>query len=272
MDRVVRRVRSARDRVPDEQSVYDSNDLRVGRPGFKPTEEIASQRDGVEAVVPTSGTIRYGGGLLTQRPAIDMDALTVACIAMSRIVHGMQCHVIDLEAFLKDRNDIQVRTFTLPTVVLEYPRTEDEQRCPLVVIEQGSEVTYGSSGEVAHLLEDTYDRFFPNTVLRSIASASVELIVTVTLGHKDERRAVRACFERSLLAEPDSEKHARRVVVRENFDQQVRLQLLGSSSPQQTDAQSNRWAYAARVLAEVERVELVGPPPLIEEPRFGLKL
>lgn len=252
--------------------MYNSDGLRVGRPGYVPTEEIASQRDGVEALVPTSGVVRYGGGLLTQRPALDMDALTVACVAMGRLVLGMRCYAVDLEALLKDRNDLQVRAFNLQTVVFEYPRSEDEQRCPFAVIEQGSDVLYGSSGEVAHLLEETHDRYFPNTVLRSIASASVELNVTVMLGHKDERRAVRACFERSLLAEPDSEKHGRRVMVPENFDRQVRLQLLGSSAPQQAEAQSNRWIYSARVLAEVERVELVGPPPLVEVPRFGLTI
>lgn len=269
MATIVRRSRLARDQVPEEDVILSQGGDALPRPGFEPTVEIATQVDGVESQVSTDGSIRYGGGLLTQLPATDLDALTVANIALARLIREMEIFSLDLEAHLQNPSDLQVRAFRFTDVIFEQPRAEDEKKFPVACIEQAGEVLYGSTGETPHLLEDTRDVYRPGTVLRSVASASVELIVTVTLGHKDERRGVRGAFERYLLVEPDSEKFGRRITVREYFDRSVRFQLLGSPVPPMFENQSNRWVYLARILAEVERVMLVRSPTEINVPRFG---
>ena len=269
---IIRRPRLAKDQVPEDDVVLDHQGLAHPRPGFVPSVEIATQVDGVEAQVSTDGSIRYGGGLLTQLPALDFDVLTVANIALSRLILGMEIFSVNLEALLKNPADLQVRTFKITDVIYEYPRAEEEKKTPVATIEQGSEILYGGKGETPHLLEETRDVYLPGTVLRSVSSASVELIVTVTLGHKDERRGVRAAFERYLLTEPDSEKFGRRIVVRECFDRSVRFLLLGSPTPPMLENQQNRWIYLARILAEVERVVLVKSPTEIAVPRRGVSV
>lgn len=266
---IVRRSRPARDQVPEDDVILDHRGYAHPRPGFAPEVEIATQVDRVESQVSTDGSIRYGGGLLTQLPALDLDALTVANIALSRLLSEMEIFSVDLQARIENPADLQARPFKFTDIIYEYPRAEEEKKTPVATIEQGSEVLYGSKGETPHLLEETQNVYLPGTVLRSVASASVELIVTVTLGHKDERRGVRAAFERYLLTEPDSEKFGRRIVVREYFDRSVRFQLLGSPTPPVLENQQNRWIYLARILAEVERVVLVRSPIEIDVPRFG---
>jgi hypothetical protein len=270
MTTITRRARPAKDQVPEDDVVLDHAGYTQPRPGFSPTIEIATQIDGVESQVARDGSIRYGGGLLTQLPALDLDVLTVANIALSRLLYQMEIFSVDLQARIENPADLQARAFKFTDIIYEYPRAEDEKKTPVATIEQGSEVLYGSKGETPHLLEESENVYLPGTVLRSIASASVELIVTVTLGHKDERRGVRAAFERHLLTEPDSEKFGRRIVVREYFDRSVRFQLLGSPAPPVLENQQNRWFYLARILAEVERVVLVRSPVEIDVPRRGV--
>lgn len=269
MPPIVRRARLARDQVPEDDVVLDQQGLAHPPPGYQPDVEIATQVDGVESQVSTAGSIRYGGGLLTQLPVLDLDVLTVANIALSRLLSEMEIFSVDLQARIENPADLQARPFNFTDIIYEYPRAEEEKKTPVATIEQGSEVLYGSKGETPHLLEETQNVYLQGTVLRSVASASVELIVTVTLGHKDERRGVRAAFERHLLAEPDSEKFGRRITVRENFDRMVRFQLLGSPTPPVLENQQNRWIYLARILAEVERVVLVRSPTEIKVPRLG---
>lgn len=264
--------RDARDQIPDEDRVIGVDGLVAPRPGYRPSVEIARQVDRVEATRPVSGVPRYNGGLLTHLPERDLDALTVACIGISREIQAMRYQVIDLMARLENDDDLQVRTCKVEKVVFEYPRQEDEAKVPMALIEQASEVVYDSNGTTPYLLEETADVYYPGTVLRSIASASVELLITIVLAHKDERRAVRTMFESLLLAEPDSEKHGRRIVVPENFDRSVRYQLLGSPVPPTDGAQGNRWFYQARVLAEVERVQLVGSPETIKALRSDVSI
>lgn len=266
---IVRRSRPANDQLQEDDVIRDPRGLARARPGVEPPAEIATQIDGVDALVPVDGSVRYGGGLLTRLPVLDLDVLTVAIIAVARLLQQMEIFSVDLQARLANPSDVQARTFKLTDVIFEYPRAEEEKKTPVATIEQASEVVYGGAEETPFLLEETRDVYLPGTVLRHISNASVELIVTVTLGHKDERRGVRAAFERVLLAEPDREMFGRRITIKEYFDRNVRLALLGSPPPPALENPNNRWIYLARLLAEVQRVQLVESPSEIQEPRFG---
>lgn len=266
---IIRRTRPAHDQIPEDEVILNHQGYAGPRPGFTPVAEIATQVDRVESLVPVDGSIRYGGGLLTQVPALDLDALTVANIAVSRLLQQMEIFSVDLQARLENPADVQARAFKLTDIIYEFPRAEEEKKTPVATIEQATEVVYGGAEETPYLLEDTRDVYRPGTVLRHLSSASVEFIVTVTLGHKDERRGVRAAFERYFLAEPDREMYGRRITVKEYFDRNVRLALLGSPTPPILENQQNRWIYLARISAEVERVQLVESPVEIKVPRLG---
>lgn len=258
-------VRRPADTLPEDRRSYDEKNRKVisSDPGVTTTAVITSGADDVPTLVPAPRrAIESVVEFVPADRARDLDALTAMEIGLGLLLQGIIFTRHDLQA-LMDNNDLQSDDFRLERVIYDWPRQEEDvEPLPSALIHAPGERTYGHQNMGnADLLEETVHVFGRNTVLRKLASVTTELEVTVWSAHKEERRAIVAGLERSLLAEPGDGRSARRVVVEHYFDRVARYDLKTIAyADTAASAQSNRWVLQARIAAEIDRVVLVPTP------------
>lgn len=259
--------RTPRDAVEDPTQADSATAVR--------RHSIATLRDGTEGRYPAPpGRVLEINELVPVGDPRDLPEDTVALIAATRMVERLRFKRIDLDAFIAD-GTVMSSTFELKRVLFEWPRAEDPiEPMPSALIQQtDDETTYAPEGMETQLLEDTLDRYGDGTILRKLGTAAVPLLITVWCAHKEERRAIRAKLVRAAMAEPSDQRWARRVVVPEYYDRVVIFEIQGAAVDDDAeDAQQNHWVLAMRLLARVEIVELVQPPPLMQPPTINLRV
>lgn len=268
---VTRIVRSS---IPEEGRGFDAQGrvIQVGPVGAESV--IVRQLDGTEQIVPTRQDVAaYILPLPVILPAQHLDALAVAQIAVFRVLSGSVYHGLDLAQFV-DNGGVDSREFKLSTVFFDHPAQEQEAQPQITcTLHQGGFLPYDNPGLNTVILEETIDVFLKGTALRRTGTARVPILAEFRTSHNEERRGIRAGLERAFLTEPSDDREGRRVVVKEYFDQEARIQYKGQDQEDDSEtAQSNRRLLAARFEVTLDTVQLVGTPELIESVSIGLNL
>lgn len=262
-------VRIARDSLPEENRGQDAQGLVTPVGLLGPHSAIVRQPDGTlqRAPVPDA-LVAYVNQLPVQQLVRHLDAWTVTQLAAKQVLEGMRFAQVNLERLL-ETNAADGRTFRLQTIIFDWPKFENDLPPPLsATIVQDGEALWDNQSFATELIEETIDVFAKHTALRKIATATIPMNIVVWLAHTEERRAVRAGFERHWLVEPQDDKSGRRIAVPQYFDREVRFDYLGFTQPDNDDlAHRNRWIVEARFSASVDVVTLVGIPERFQEIR-----
>lgn len=239
-----------------------------------PTSTIQTGPDGVEKRRPASTTsLTHLGKLTPVNLESHIDVTAAMQIAVYNVLTPMVMYKQDLTA-LVDTGGVSSGVFAWKEVVFDFPEPgKQEQPIPSAVILPNTETTYGYQSLETSLLEDTIDAYAPGTVLRKIATASQSLAVYTLSAHKEERRAIKAAFERTFLTEPDDDQQGRRVVVSQYYDRETRI-TFRSMDYQDTSAsdQANKFVSVALFDTTSDVVMLVKRPELVQVPVHSLDL
>ena len=255
-------------RVPQDTIPEDE---RIG-PVASIGSTISTERDGVEKRRPHPSTSHtYLGVLEDVTPERHLDTVSVCQIALYRLLHDLEMHRKNLEAFLESA-DLQTSSFRFKRIVIDWPRDEDDVTpMPSAVLVSDGAVTYANAGFGTSIIEETADVYGEGTVLRRQSFATLRIVVYMLFPHKEERRAAHAAIERNLLTEPDDDENFRKVVVPEYYDRTVRIMCKDLARPDgSAEAKTNEWELQAAFDCEVEVVKLVKVPARIQQPRVGL--
>lgn len=191
-------------------------------------------------------------------------------LALARALQGMTPSTsLNLEALLANSADVQVRDFTLRTIIFDHPRQEDELVIPLATIRAEARVVYDHQDLQPVLLEETLHVFAPDTLLRKLATGTVVLVVVALFAHKEEARGFEATMEREFLAEPADDRGGRRIVIPEYYNRSARFDLIDCDRPDE-DPQGNKWEVLCRLRTELDRVALVRSPGEIRKVQISV--
>lgn len=195
--------------------------------------------------------------------ATHLDVATVCQIAVWRLLQTAEMVSMDLDALLEGRAIKTSEPFMLRRVFFGWPtQDEDIKPMPSAAILVDGETDYEGQGMGVDIDPDTADRYGEGTVLRPVSEVTQPVSVVVWCAHKEERRAVRAAFERVFAVEPQDQRRGRHVVVPEYYDRVVQVDLASGNPAQEgpNDAQTNIWAHRINLTCSVVQVDLVGLP------------
>lgn len=260
-------VRIARDTLPEENRGLDARGIVTPVGVLGRHAAIVRQPDGTLQRAPIPDAfVAYVNQLPVQQLVRHLDVWTVTQLAAKQVLEGMRFAQVNLERLI-ETNAADGRPFRLQTIVFDWPKFENDLPPPLTAtILQDDEATWDNQSFATEIIEDTIDVFAPHTALRRIATATLPMRIVVWLAHTEERRAVRAGFERHWLVEPQDDKSGRRITVPQYFDREVRFDYLGFTQPDSQDlAHRNRWIVEARLSATLDAVTLVGLPERLQE-------
>lgn len=238
---------------------------RILRDGDAPGTVVVQLPDGTQTVAPVPlRELLASSEYRNLAIATHLDVVAVCQIAVFRLLQTIAMVSIDLTRLLDDGVAETSKPFTLKRIFFDWPTQDDPiDPMPSAAVVAMGETDFDNSGLGVELDDETADRYGQDTILRVNREARQQLGVVVWCAHKEERRAVRAAFERVFLSEPQDQREGRHVVVPEYYDRVVSIHL-DTSNPAEdgpADAQGNEWVYRAVLECTVPQVELVGIPP-----------
>lgn len=252
-------------RVSYPPEAYDRR-MRVGvvtpNTSVRENPDGTTKRSGFPA-----GYFTHFGRLEVVHPERHIDVTVAMQIALFRVLSPMVMHRHRLES-LVEGGPLETSRFRWTRVTFDLPRAGEHQGpYPMAAILASSACSYGQQSLETGLCEDTIDVFEQDTVLRKLGMATQRFAVHVLSGHHEERRGVKAAFERTFLAEPDDDQPGRKVIVEEYFRRQVQLTMVESDYPETgVDTQQNIHELVAMFDAECDVVALVRRPVDIQKP------
>jgi len=252
--------------LPPELLTVDEDGAQVVL-GEDPTAPgIFENRDGTWSLVQDKG--RLPDELTPVDPVGDLCARRLLELAVARVLLQAEVHQADADKLVKGL-PAGARSFFLKRVFLGHPKAnETHDPMPSATVMVAGKVQYPNE-TTPTLLEPTWGRWAPGTVLRRIGSANATVEITAWVGDKELRYAIEAAIERAFLAEASEERMAgRRIVLPEYYNTTARMRLLDIEDlADQESVREGRWIVTASVLAEIDRVILVSGPPAMD-PRF----
>lgn len=237
-------------------------------------EILRTIADGTSTLNSAAQLGRYPGELASASfpidgpPVLTLAPRDAAMLGLHRLIAGLRWHAIDLEALVRSgATQTRASVHKLERVFLDWPDTQKESM-PVgsALITSPERSAYESSGHTARLLEETADRFRPNTMLRYLGEQTVQLMLIFWCAHKDQRRGLNAKVAQLLAAERHTDSAGRRVIVPEYFSRVIRYTLLDDERPDSAETgRANEWILSFSIQAEVQHVELVWSPGCVEE-------
>lgn len=196
-------------------------------------------------------------GLITLHPR---DA---AMLAVSTLLASIKWNSRELGELVADPRKTPVITqHKLAKVRLEWPDW-DGPDIPVdsALVNAGGEAQWDPARRQAYLIDGTEGVYGEGTILRYLGEYQVPISVFAWFAHRDIRRGFEARFCAMLAANRVDDVFCRRVLVPAYFDQEARIQLGGSSRPDDAaSAASNRWPLEVQMSVEVAQVELIRTP------------
>jgi hypothetical protein len=201
-------------------------------------------------------------------PVLTLAPRDAAMLGLYRLIEGLRWHSVDLEALAKDgAPQARVSVHPLTRVFLDWPRSEQESMpAQTALITSVEDAVFEPSGRGARILEETADRFYPETLLRYLGHDQIiPLRLIFWTAHKDQRRGLEARVAQLLAAERHDDKCGRRIILPEYFSRVIRYTIQSTSRPDAEEgARGNEWVLDVSVLAEVPHVELVWSPGRVD--------
>lgn len=232
-----------------------------------PRSSIETGTDGVKKRRPAD-TTRYTYLQRVKPVQVDrlIDSSTVCQVGLARLLMSVTMHRHNLDKLIA--GDVQSSSFKLSRVALGWPRREEQLKpLPMAVILPVGEGVYAMPNFEVNFIERTEDAYGEGTVLRETSQLTQEFAVHILSAHHEERRAIRAAFERDLLAELDDDQTGRKQIVEEYYNRVCRINLLGMEDPDDAPrAQANEFELVARFQAIISVVQLVSTPGRIQMP------
>lgn len=201
-----------------------------------------------------------GGGATTIHPR---DA---AMLGMYSLLADMTWQSWDLAAIAEGRGQPNLTVHKLEEIVLDWPEW-DATEIPVgrALVTSLDDAVWESGSRNPFLIEKSANVYGPGTVLRYLGEVQANLIVMIMCAHKDLRRGLEARLTAMLAAERVNDRYGRRVVVPGYFGREVVFRLRSSSRPDGVAlAGGGRWPLEVVVAAEVEQVELIRMPGLVQ--------
>lgn len=239
-----------------------------------PITSIRTNPDGTmkRAGVPAS-YMTHSGALAVVDPEAHLDATAVMQIALYRILSPMVMHRRCLEAVASGSGG-ESSSFRWTRVIFDMPRIgEQDGPFPAVSILPSSPCRYEYEGFDTKLDESTIDVFGAGTVIRKHCVAKQQFQMHCVSAHHEERRGIKAAFERGWTAEPDDDESGRKIVVPEYYRRTVRVEMEESdyTETQPLDF-ANKHELVVMCEAEVPVVTLVRRPADISTPHHSVEV
>jgi hypothetical protein len=241
--------------------------------------EVLRSLDGTSTLVSSTQIGRFPSELRSASfpfegpPVLTLAPRDAAMLGLYRLIEGLRWHSVDLEALAKDgAQQARVSVHRLTRVFLDWPRSEQESMpAQTALITSVEDAAFEPSGRGARLLEETADRFYPDTLLRYLGHDQIiPLRLIFWTAHKDQRRGLEAKVTQLLAAERHDDRTGRRIVLPEYFSRVLRYTLQSTVRPDTEEgARGNEWVLDVSVLAEVEHVELVWSPGRVDNVGIG---
>ena len=206
---------------------------RVG--AVAPSTSIRTQPDGVpkRSGIPAS-YFTHMGKLEVLNPETHLDVTAAMQIALYRLLSPMRMHRHRLESIVSG-GPLETSSFEWTRVIFDMPRIGEQQDpLPAVAILASSACTYDYQSLDVGFCEDTVDVFAPDSVVRKLGTASQQFQLHCLSAHHEERRGIKAAFERTFMAEPDDDQGQRSVVIEEYFRRTARVRMPEADYPETT--------------------------------------
>lgn len=193
-----------------------------------------------------------------------IDAGTAIQVALFDVLAALKFFSVDVVALIKGDKGQQSQPLEFNALHIDWaePSADVEDSRPSVLIEQLGELAYAAANlSQEEYIEETVDVFCPGSVLRKVSHATGTFRLTARFADKETRQGAAKALEDSLLAELVDGRGGRRVIVPVYYDRIARVELVGLTKPDSgVEAQAHRFDLHARVLGDIDVVQLVRAP------------